>query len=133
MFKLMIVTLISFLVPVLWVFGARAQPAAPKIQAPAGYHARAWASTYDANGLTPTQRQAMKAREEINLRISQIYDGFRMINSNSAHYETARGLTVAAEHIQSFSNETGDYFTLETYVQQLKDLQAAIQVLVRMR
>ncbi|MBX3017803.1 MAG: hypothetical protein KF767_07940 [Bdellovibrionaceae bacterium] len=132
MFKLAIVTLISFLVPVLWVFGARAQTA-PKIQPPAGYHARAWASTYDANGLTPSQRQAMKAREEINERISQMYDGFRMVNSNGVHYETARGLTVAAENIQSYSNETGDYYTLESYLQQIRDLQTALQVLVRLR
>lgn len=128
MFKLAIVTLLSFLVPVLWVFAAKAQ-----VQAPAGYHQRAWTQTYDANGLSPAQRQAMKAREDINARITQMYDGFRMINANGPHYETARGLTVAAEHIQSFSNETGDYFTLESYLEQIKSLQSALQVLVRMR
>lgn len=129
MLKLVIVTILSFLVPVLWVIGAKAQTGA----LPAGYHARAWTQTYDANGLTPAQRQAMKAREEINERITQIYDGFRRVNPNGSHYETARGLTVAAEHLQSYSNETGDYFTLETYLQQIKELQAALQVLVRMR
>lgn len=132
MMKLAIVTLLSFLVPMLWVFGARAQTAAT-LQPPAGYHNRAWTQTYDANGLTPAQRQAMKAREEINSRITQMYDGFRLVNPNGPHYETARGLTVAAEHLQGYSNETGDYFTLESYVQQIRELQAALQVLVRMR
>lgn len=125
MLKLGIVTLIAFLVPVFFVIGAKAQTGMSSRQA--------WAQTYDLSGLSPAQRQAIKARQEINDRIAQIYDGFRRVDADSQHYATARGLTVAAEHLQNYSNQTSDYFALESYVQQIRDLQAALQVLVRLR
>jgi len=126
MMKLILATLLALLIPTLWVAGAKAQ--SQNID-----HARAWSQTSDSSGLTSAQRQSMKARDTINERITQMYDGFRMMNPNGAHYQTARGLVVAAENIQSYSNGTSDYFTIESYSEQIRGLQTALQVLVRLR
>lgn len=124
MMKLTLVTLMALLVPMLWVIGAKAQPASGSSSA---YR------KYSSESLTAGQRQNIKSRDEINSRMTQIIDSFRMMDPNSSHYATVRGLVIAAEHLQSYSNGTSDYFLVENYTQQIRDLQAALQVMIRLR
>lgn len=136
MMKLALATLLALLLPMFWVVAAKAQPPQAKssIRMPTQQydHLKAWTTTADNSMLNPQQQQALRLRDDINQRISQMYDSYRMLGDGQVYSPTARGLIAAAESIQTLSNQTTDFYSLESYNQRVQSLQSALQVVRQM-
>lgn len=131
MFRLTIATLFALLLPVLWVIGAKAQTGTTGSSRPGGPSA----SRYQGNpyGLSDQQRQTQQVRDDISARLGQMYDSLRMVSSSDPHYETIRGLVSASEGISASARQSTDFYSTENFRQQMATLQAAVQVLMRLR